>query len=99
MSARVQCRQCGRQIVPRVVIYQGVATHSLCPFCGAFHQQFVKGPGCFRGLFVFGVLVVAFLGWGWLANPRPSKSEPVSESVTAPGGDLVPRVDLRSKGD
>lgn len=99
MKTQAQCRHCGRQIVPRLVIYRGMATHSLCPYCGGLHQQFVKGAGCLRVLFFLGFSAAVLLGCDWLTNHHSSQIEAVAEPVSGPVNDLVPRIDLRSKGN
>lgn len=38
------CNTCGKQMVPRLIIHQGEATHSVCPFCGKTHRQLIGPP-------------------------------------------------------
>ncbi|BBL88490.1 hypothetical protein VroAM7_11430 [Vibrio rotiferianus] len=40
-DGRVECRSCGKHIVPRIVTYQGSADKFLYPFCGATVQWFL----------------------------------------------------------
>lgn len=41
--ATVICNECNRSIVPRVVVYYGRPTKSVCPFCGATFTRFPSG--------------------------------------------------------
>lgn len=36
----IACWKCDRQITPAVVVRDGCADHSVCPFCGARIQEF-----------------------------------------------------------
>ncbi len=39
----VICNECSRSMVPRVVVYYGRPTKSVCPFCGATFMRFPSG--------------------------------------------------------
>lgn len=41
--ATVICNECSRSMVPRVVVYYGRPTKSVCPFCGATFARFPSG--------------------------------------------------------
>lgn len=41
--ATVICNECSRSMVPRVVVYYGRPTKSVCPFCGATFARFPNG--------------------------------------------------------
>ena len=41
---RIDCPHCGMVIVPRLVIYDGTPTQSVCPFCAGIVRDFRK-PG------------------------------------------------------
>ncbi len=41
--ATVNCHECNRAMVPRVVIYYGQPLKSICPFCGATFTKFQSG--------------------------------------------------------
>ena len=41
--ATVNCHECNRAMVPRVVIYYGQPLKSICPFCGATFARFPSG--------------------------------------------------------
>lgn len=65
---RVECRHCGRRMVPRIITERGSLVESVCPFCGGVHMTFERPLGMLGWLmlvalaFVFVVpLVLAFL--------------------------------------
>ena len=37
---RITCAYCQRQMVPRVITYQGDVERTVCPFCSGIHQDF-----------------------------------------------------------
>lgn len=37
---RVQCKHCGKRMVPRIAMQNGAPWRSYCPFCGGLHQKF-----------------------------------------------------------
>jgi len=41
--ATVNCHECNRTMVPRVVSYYGQPLRSICPFCGATFMKFPSG--------------------------------------------------------
>lgn len=41
--ATVNCHECNRIMVPRVITYYGQAQKSICPFCGATFMKFPSG--------------------------------------------------------
>jgi hypothetical protein len=41
--ATINCHECNRAMVPRVVIYYGQPLKSICPFCGATFARFPSG--------------------------------------------------------
>lgn len=41
--ATVICNECSRSMVPRVVVYYGRPTKSVCPFCGVTFARFPSG--------------------------------------------------------
>lgn len=44
----IECSHCQHHMVPRVIFGEGVPTHSICPFCGALHQDFTpENPNTF----------------------------------------------------
>lgn len=45
--ATVDCPECHRIMVPRVITYYGQAKKSICPFCGATFARFPSGIGQF----------------------------------------------------
>ncbi|MCQ8183005.1 hypothetical protein NP603_17930 [Methylomonas sp. SURF-1] len=56
--ATVNCLECNRSMVPRVVTYYGQPLRSICPFCGA---TFAKFPGGFQQFFQrFSKKIVSF---------------------------------------
>ncbi len=60
---RVRCTNpaCGKLMVPRLIIYQGVASESLCPFCGQVYKKFDTG-GCKKPfLIILGFLFFFFV--------------------------------------
>ena len=48
---RETCTHCGKRMFPRLVLSQGVAVKSLCPFCGNVHKKF--NEGCFIATAVY----------------------------------------------
>ena len=59
---KMECSNCGKQIVPRLVTYRGTPEKSICPFCGStvkwFMQFFIMR---FINLALFGGLVAYLL--------------------------------------
>lgn len=56
--ATVDCPECHRIMVPRVITYYGQPTKSICPFCGA---TFARFPGGFQQFFQrFSKKIVSF---------------------------------------
>ncbi|MBD9356229.1 hypothetical protein [Methylomonas albis] len=53
--ATVDCPDCHRIMVPRVITYYGQPTKSICPFCGATFARFPSGIKRFltRGVAIF----------------------------------------------
>ena len=37
---RVECGSCHRRMVPRIIVRDGHADHSVCPFCGTVYKDF-----------------------------------------------------------
>jgi hypothetical protein len=82
--ATVNCLECHRTMVPRVVTYYGQPLRSICPFCGATYAKFPSGLQRFFERFlprnqsfdVFRSLVMMALCFGliWL----------ISDSVKVP---------------
>jgi cold shock protein len=57
---RVQCRTCGRRMVPRLITYQGYIQRTVCPFCTETYEDFT--PEFPRAaLWIFGIGVVLFV--------------------------------------
>lgn len=54
---RVKCPQCDKKIVPRLIVYQGSVTKSVCPYCAALIKDFRSH--LFRDILLF--LIQAFV--------------------------------------
>lgn len=75
VSDRVECRSCGRAVVPQLVVddrnklRRSVVTH-LCPFCGAVLH--VSGGELERGMvaLLVGVCLFCLLGFALLVSLR-----------------------------
>jgi len=52
-NSRIQCPNCGREIIPRLIIKDGTPTESVCPFCGETVKKF-NAEGCFIATAVYG---------------------------------------------
>lgn len=48
---RVVCSHCGKQMIPRLITYQGEIKESVCPFCGGIYKDFRR---CFIATAVYG---------------------------------------------
>ena len=46
------CRSCGKRMVPRVRIVNGVPFQSFCPFCGNLHKDFSRKLSVFEVIFL-----------------------------------------------
>lgn len=49
---RVNCLECNRKMVPRIVFYRGSPDYSVCPFCGTTFKSFKSG-WCFIATAVY----------------------------------------------
>jgi cold-shock DNA-binding domain protein len=50
---KAPCPGCGRAIVPRVILTDGVPDYSVCPFCGTVYKKFERNEGCFIATAVY----------------------------------------------
>lgn len=57
--ATVDCPECHRIMVPRVITYYGQPTKSICPFCGATFSKYPSGLESFLARFQTRVLTFA----------------------------------------
>lgn len=48
---RINCPNCGKKIVPRMITYRGSPTKSVCPYCATTVKKF---SGCFIATAVYG---------------------------------------------
>jgi len=56
---RVQCRGCGRRMVPRLITYQASICRTVCPFCTETYEDFTpRIPRVI--LLIIGIGVVLF---------------------------------------
>lgn len=55
---RVNCPQCNKKIVPRMITYRGDPQKSVCPYCAATVQTFGSSFGSI--IAIIAVLVIAF---------------------------------------
>lgn len=77
--ATVNCLECHRTMVPRVVTYYGQPLRSICPFCGATFAKFPSGLQrllqrfhtrtlSFTAFFRLAILVIGFAFIGYLSS-------------------------------
>lgn len=59
---RVECRHCGRRMVPRIITERGSLVESVCPFCGGVYLTFD------RPLSFLQWLMIAVLAFGCLVS-------------------------------
>ncbi|NVN55241.1 cold shock domain-containing protein [bacterium Scap17] len=57
---RVTCGNCRRKVVPRLIVYNGEPSKSVCPFCAALISDFSTGGGKVI-VCVIGFLIVMFI--------------------------------------
>ncbi|WP_169308281.1 cold shock domain-containing protein [Ferrimonas aestuarii] len=65
---RIECTRCSRKIVPRIITDRGNLDHSVCPYCGAWIEDFSILRNLISGIFKLAVkypipaLVIVVIG-------------------------------------